>query len=87
MEVQAIIAGNLRKMRIRKGLSQENLAVDAQIDRTYVSRLERALENPTVAVLERLAKALDAEMIEFFTLPVAGEKPPKPLPSGRRKRC
>jgi len=40
--------------------------VDAEIDRTYVSRLERGLENPTVAVLERLAKALSANIEELF---------------------
>jgi transcriptional regulator with XRE-family HTH domain len=38
------------------------LAVDAEIDRTYVSRLERGLENLTVAVLERLATALSANI-------------------------
>ncbi len=65
-------------------LSQESLAVDAQIDRTYVSRLERGLENPTVAVLERLAEALDARIEEFFVVPLPGERAPKPLAGGRK---
>jgi transcriptional regulator with XRE-family HTH domain len=47
------------------------LAVDAGIDRTYVSRLERGLENPSVAVLEKLARALSANIEEFFTAPRA----------------
>lgn len=47
-------------------MPQEALAVDAAIDRTYVSRLERNLENPTVAVLERLARALDVPIVELF---------------------
>ncbi len=47
-------------------ISQEALAVDAAIDRTYVSRLERGLENPSVAVLERLARALHCRIAEFF---------------------
>lgn len=68
-----------------RGLSQEALAVDAGIDRTYVSRLERNLENPTVAVLERLAAAIGAEIVEFFLVPGSGEPPPKPLSGGRRK--
>jgi len=85
MKAQALVARNLRKLRVKQGVSQENLAVDAEIDRTYVSRLERGLENPTVAVLERLAKALDAKIEEFFILPAAGEPHPKPLQSGRRK--
>jgi transcriptional regulator with XRE-family HTH domain len=41
-------------------LSHEAIAVDAEIDRTYVSRLERGLENPTVAVPEKLAKGMHA---------------------------
>ena len=84
MKAHALVARNLRKLRVKRGISQENLAVDAQIDRTYVSRLERGLENPTVGVLERLAHALDAKISDFFAAPTAGEKPPKPLPSGRK---
>jgi transcriptional regulator with XRE-family HTH domain len=71
---------------VAKGLSQEVLAVDAEIDRTYVSRLERGVENPTVAVLERLAKALSANIEELFRIPRAGEPAPKPLKGGRRSK-
>lgn len=86
MKAQALVARNLRKLRVKQKLSQENLAVDAGIDRTYVSRLERGMENPTIAVLERLADALDAQIVEFFVVPSASERPPQPLPGGRRKR-
>lgn len=85
MKAQALVARNLRKIRVQQGLSQENLAVDAEIDRTYVSRLERGLENPTVAVLERLAEALDAKIVDFFVLPMPGERSPEPLPGGRKR--
>ena len=61
-------------------------ACDARIDRTYVSRLERGLENPTVAVLERLAEALGAQIVEFFAIPRRGEAPPQPLRGGRRPK-
>jgi transcriptional regulator with XRE-family HTH domain len=86
MKAQALVAWNLRRLRVGRGLSQENLAVDAGIDRTYVSRLERGIENPTVALLEQLALALDAGIAEFFVVPAPGEPPPRPLPSGRRRR-
>jgi transcriptional regulator with XRE-family HTH domain len=86
MKTQALVARNLKKLRVKQRLSQENLAVDARIDRTYVSRLERGLENPTIAVLERLAKALDTRIVEFFTPLVFGEPPPRSLPSGRRSK-
>jgi transcriptional regulator with XRE-family HTH domain len=84
MKAQALVAWNLRRLRVGRGLSQENLAVDARIDRTYVSRLERGLENPTVALLEQLAFALEAEIADFFVVPGPDEPPPRPLPSGRR---
>lgn len=86
MKAQALVARNLRKLRVQREFSQENLAVDAQIDRTYVSRLERGLENPTVAVLERLAEALNIQIVDFFAVPAPGERPSKPLPGGRRPR-
>jgi transcriptional regulator with XRE-family HTH domain len=66
MNARATVTRNIRRIRVLRGLSQEVLAVDANIDRTYVSRLERNLENPTVAVLERLARALQCEITEFF---------------------
>jgi transcriptional regulator with XRE-family HTH domain len=86
MDARALVARNLRRLRVRQGLSQEVLAVDAEIDRTYVSRVERGLENPTVAVLERVSRALNAEITELFLQPRRGEPPPKTLPSGRRAR-
>jgi transcriptional regulator with XRE-family HTH domain len=86
MEAQALVARNLRRLRVLRGVSQENLAVDAGIDRTYVSRLERGLENPTVGVVERLAIALSAPIIEFFVEPQPGEPPPQTLRGGRRPK-
>jgi len=84
MDARALVARNLRRLRVARGVSQEALAVDAEIDRTYVSRLERGLENPTVVVLERIAGALDAEIVEFFSRPAPGQKPPPTLRPGRR---
>ncbi|GAB0113341.1 helix-turn-helix domain-containing protein [Acidisoma sp. C75] len=84
MDARAIVARNIRRLRVMRQLSQEALAVDAGIDRTYVSRLERGIENPTVAVLEKIAGALGAEIIEFFVVPEAGDPPPGSLPSGRK---
>jgi transcriptional regulator with XRE-family HTH domain len=66
MDARTLVARNIRRIRVARGLSQEALAVDANIDRTYVSRLERDLENPTVAVLERVAKALQCQITELF---------------------
>ena len=84
MRAQIVVARNLRRLRVARNLSQEVLAVDASVDRTYVSRLERGLENPTVGVLERLSKALDADIAEFFDAARVARGPVKPLRSGRR---
>ncbi len=84
MKVQALVARNLRRLRVRQSLSQESLAVDAEVDLSYISRLERGLENPTVGILERLGRALNAEIVEFFVVPGKGEAPPRPLRGGRR---
>jgi transcriptional regulator with XRE-family HTH domain len=86
MKAGALVARNIRRLRVANGLSQEVLAVDAEIDRTYVSRLERGLENPTVAVLERIANALSANIEELFKVPRAGEPTPRPLKGGRRPK-
>ena len=86
MKARIVVSRNIRRQRVAKGLSQEALAVDAGIDRTYVSRLERGLENPTVAVLERLAAALRSKIVDFFDESGAVGGRVAPLPSGRRPR-
>lgn len=86
MKAQQLVAHNMRKLRVKRGISQENLAVDVGIDRTYISRLERGIENPTVAVLERLAAALESDIGAFFVMPAADEDFPAPLRGGRKTR-
>jgi transcriptional regulator with XRE-family HTH domain len=79
------VAWNLRRLRVERGLSQERLALEADVDRSYVGRLERGLENPTLAILERLAGPLAVNVSELFAKP-QGPKP-KPLPGGRKRRA
>jgi transcriptional regulator with XRE-family HTH domain len=86
MKAAARVAWNVRRLRVRQGLSQEALAADSGVDRSYVGRLERGLENPTVGILERLARVLDADLVELFRIPGRNEPSPQPLPSGRKRR-
>ena len=86
MDARVRVAWNIRRLRVERGVSQEAFAVDAGIDRTYVSRLERGMENPTVAVLEGIAAALGVEIEALFVRPQPGEEAPGPLPSGRKRR-
>lgn len=85
MDSRELVAWNVRRLRVARGVAQEALAVDAGIDRTYVSRVERNMENPTVAVLERLAIALGVEIVELFAVPAVGAAPPVTLPKGRKR--
>ena len=84
MDGRALVAWNLRRIRVRRGLSQERLAFDAGVDRAYVGGIERWTENPTVEILDRLAKTLSVPISELFKEPEKGAAPPKPLQSGRR---
>jgi len=85
MRASRLIAWNLRRLRVAAGLSQEALAVDANVDRSYVGRLERGTVNAGVDVLERIADALGCKVAELFREPSEGEEQPKPLRGGRRK--
>ncbi|QGZ93736.1 helix-turn-helix domain-containing protein [Terricaulis silvestris] len=58
MDVRRRLARNLVRLRHDRGLSQEELAAESELHRTYISGLETGGRNPTVLVLERLAKAL-----------------------------
>ena len=84
MDGIGLVAWNLRRIRVAKRVSQEQLAVDADVDRTYVSRIERRLENPTVANLDKLAAALSIHISEFFIKPKPGERRAKTLRAGQR---
>ena len=61
MDVVAVLGTNVRRFRLEAGLSQEQLAFEADMKRSYVSDLERGVRNPTVQALGRLAAALKIE--------------------------
>ena len=61
MDICLLVGKNLRHLRQAKGWSQEDLALTAGLDRTYVSGVERGIRNPTVLVLSQLASALQVE--------------------------
>jgi transcriptional regulator with XRE-family HTH domain len=85
MQGRALGAWNLRRLRVKRGISQERLAFDAGVDRSYMGGLERQEENPTVDVLDRIAGTLAVPISELFKEPRKGSTPPKPLKSGRRR--
>ena len=65
MEIREVLALNLRKFRQAKGLSQEELADRAKIDRTYISAVERSVYAASIDVVDRLARGLGVEACRF----------------------
>jgi transcriptional regulator with XRE-family HTH domain len=58
MDWRQIVGRNVRQLRQDRGLTQEQLAFEAQLDLTYVGGIERGRRNPSLLVLARLASAL-----------------------------
>ncbi|WP_342710013.1 helix-turn-helix transcriptional regulator [Bradyrhizobium sp. B124] len=84
MKARALVAWNVRRIRVDRGISQEQLAYDAGIDRSYMGSLERLSENPTIDLLDRIAETLGVHLSEFFVQPPKGATTPRTLPKGRK---
>lgn len=65
--LRAKLAQDLKASRTEVGLSQEALALAADIDRTYVSQLERGIANPSIQVLQHVANAVGKELTITLT--------------------
>jgi transcriptional regulator with XRE-family HTH domain len=66
MDIRKRIGWNIRRLRAARELTQEDFATDSGFDRGYISGLERGVRNPSVLVLERIAKALDVDVAELM---------------------
>lgn len=66
MRGRDLVGFNIRRLRVERSISQERLAFDAGVDRSYLGSVERGEENPTVDVLDKLAKTLGVALAEFF---------------------
>ncbi|MGC4025625.1 MAG: helix-turn-helix transcriptional regulator [Mesorhizobium sp.] len=71
MDIREAFATNLKKLRQAQGLSQEELAHRADIDRTYVSALERSVYAAGIDVVDRIAKVLGVEASDMLKRPHA----------------
>ena len=69
MEIRQVLAANLKALRRERGLSQEELAHRARIDRTYISALERCVYGASIDVVARLAQELDVEPARLLDKP------------------
>jgi transcriptional regulator with XRE-family HTH domain len=60
------LAANVRRIRLDRELSQDKLASLVQVDQTAISLIENSRSNPTVAMLEAIAEALEVTVIELI---------------------
>ena len=66
MNIKKQFGGQVKKLRLQKGLSQEALALEADLDRTYIPSIEKGERNVSLEVIEKLAKAFKIKISELF---------------------
>jgi transcriptional regulator with XRE-family HTH domain len=66
MDLRETFATNLRRLRNARGWSQDELALEARISRSYLSQLEKGVYYVSIKIIGKLAKTLDAEPEEFL---------------------
>ena len=66
ISARAILADNLRRMRKERKWSQEDLALEAELHRTFVAHVERQVRNISVDNIEKLARALGVQVFELL---------------------
>jgi transcriptional regulator with XRE-family HTH domain len=87
MNGRSLVARNVRRVRVKKGISQERLAFDFGVDRSYLGGVERETERqrPPLDLLDRLAGTLEVPLAELFVEAGRDERKPAGLKRGRRR--
>lgn len=62
-----IVGGNVRRLRLAKGITQERLAFASELDLTYIGGIERGRRNPSLLVMARIAEALDVTLMDLIS--------------------
>ncbi len=66
MDIRKKVGQNLARIRKEKGLSQEDLAFECGLHRTYISGIERGIRNPTIMILDKIAKVLKVSVRDLI---------------------
>lgn len=66
MDIKKKFGERVKHLRLKKGLSQEALANEANLDRTYIPSIEKGERNVSITVIEKISKALDVKISELF---------------------
>lgn len=86
MDVRALVALNLRRLRTGRGWSQEAVGARASLEPTYVSRVERGQENVTVQTLGKLAVVLEVHVSELLAPAAPDTQAPPTLKPGPKAK-
>jgi transcriptional regulator with XRE-family HTH domain len=84
MVIREVFARNLRRYRRAARLSQEELAHRSDIDRTYISSLERSVYAASIDVVDRLAAALEIQAADLLVRPPSARARKAPVLDGER---
>jgi transcriptional regulator with XRE-family HTH domain len=99
MDIRVVVGLNVQRLRRERDISQEELSLESGCTRGYLSGIETGRRNPTVLFLASLAKALKADVSEFFVKPAkiraskkggtpgAGQSVEEPVLKARRARA
>jgi transcriptional regulator with XRE-family HTH domain len=79
-DIRAAFGNAVRRIRLRQNVSQERLAGEADLDRSYVGAVERGERNPGLIVIKKIAAALGVSLSVLFAECEAGPK------AGERQR-
>ena len=71
MDLRQVFAANLRQLRHKRGLSQEDLAYEADVNRTYMSKLEKGGSYVGLEIIGKLATVLEVEPAELLKMPAS----------------
>lgn len=74
MSLRKNLARNLRQLRSERSLSQEKLAFETDIDRSYVSLLENSRFSATIDLVEKIAKGLKIKPLDLLADPIKSKR-------------
>jgi transcriptional regulator with XRE-family HTH domain len=66
MDIRKQVGQNLSAIRKKKGWSQEDLSFECGLHRTYISGIERGIRNPTITILDKIAKSLKVKVTDLL---------------------
>ena len=74
MDLREVFATNLRRLRLERGLSQDDLAYEAEVSRSYLSQLEKGSYYASLKILGKLATVLNVEPAVLLKLPESSKQ-------------